>query len=72
MRGDYWGRSDTLLAHGTIAWGFPGAPCLIRLQVVVEELAVPDPVRTPARALARGAAATCESSGSAYCVAPPA
>jgi hypothetical protein len=70
VRGDYWGRSETLLAHGTFSWGLPFVPCLFRLQLVVQELTTPSPVSRPA-GLRRGAdGSTCERSGSsaAYCL----
>ena len=72
VRGDYWGRSQNLLAHGTWAWGFPAVPCLFRLQLVIQELATPVPVTRAVPGRSRAARTTCEHSGStaAYCIRP--
>ncbi len=68
VRGDYWGRADKLLAHGTFAWGFPSAPCLFRLQVVVEKLRQAAPL--PRRPVV-GRETVCEATGTAYCSTDP-
>jgi hypothetical protein len=72
VRGDYWGRSRNLLAHGTWAWGFPSVPCLFRLQLVVQELPTPVPVARVAPGQRRASGVTCERSGGsgAFCLEP--
>jgi hypothetical protein len=73
VRGDYWGRSETLLAHGTWSWGFPSVPCLFRLQVVVTELRTPVPVARPLRGPDGRGTSTCDvtgAGGAAYCLEP--
>ncbi len=71
VRGDYWGRSQNLLAHGTWAWGFPSVPCLFRLQIVIQELATPVPVSRAVPGHGRVSSTGCELSGSgAFCLPP--
>lgn len=71
IRGDYWGRSNRLLAHGTFSWGFPGAPCRIRLQLVVQEqprvVPVPMPRARPGQRRAGGTVCEQVGDGSAFC-----
>lgn len=69
VRGDYWGRSRTLIAHGTFAWGSPAVPCLFQLQVVVQERSTPVEVTRPA---GRGTTSrsACERVGDAFCLPP--
>lgn len=67
VRGDYWGRADNLLAHGTISLSYPTAPCLVRLQVVVERLKRPAPI--PHRRLPGGVPG-CQATGAAFCTEP--
>lgn len=73
VRGDYWGRSETHLAHGTWSWGFPSVPCLFRLQLVVTELRTPVPITRLRPGRDGRGAPTCEvtgTPGAAYCLEP--